>query len=499
MTPTRLAVSLGRATIAALLVLLPVVAGDKSARAHHSPPYEDGVLHQFGDEVDYPLVFPVGGEGYHYADDQWIGFWACRDGCASIHHAIDFMADKMVEVYAAAAGTVTWLGSTCCSVFLTHDDGWETWYIHLNNDTPGTDDGQGWGIAPGIEIGARVEAGQLIGWVGDSGNAENTPPHLHFELRDPEDTIVNPFLSLGESEAARGFSCAGRPATRVDTNGDHSIVGTPYADVIVGTPYADYLTGGLGDDILCGRGGDDTIDGNDGNDEIQGNDGDDTINGGRGSDLLMGDIGDDVIRGGSGHDRLQGGEGDDILNGGAGHDVVAGGPGDDLVRGAGGNDELSGGDGSDRLLPDAGDDTVDGGEGRDRLYGGSGRNVLNGGTGRDVVVYARATGPVLVDLAAGIAAWWADDILAAIEVVVGSSFDDDLTGNATANALRGLGGSDMLDGAEGDDVLVGGTGHDQLRGSGGDDLLVGGNGDDLADGGEGTDTCDAETLLGCEN
>lgn len=47
----------------------------------------------------------------------------------------------------------------------------------LNNDTQhddGTysDDGEGWGIAEGLEKGTHVEAGQVIGWVGDSGNAE---------------------------------------------------------------------------------------------------------------------------------------------------------------------------------------------------------------------------------------------------------------------------------------------------------------------------------------
>jgi len=142
---------------------------------------------------------------------------------------------------------------------------------------------------------------------------------------------------------------------------------------------------------------------------------------------------------------------------------------------------------------------VDGGAGRDRLYGGEGRNVLNGGTGKDVVVYAQATGAVMVDLAAGIAGWWADDILATIELVVGSAFDDHLTGNEMANTLRGLGGSDLINGAGGDDVLIGGTRHDRLRGSGGDDLLIGGAGDDSANGGTGTDTCDAEAQLGCEN
>ncbi len=79
---------------------------------------------------------------------------------------------------------------------MRHDDGWETQYLHMTNDTPGTDNGKGWGIAPGIVPGARVEAGRLLGWVGDSGNAEKTPPHLHFELIDPDGVHANSFESL---------------------------------------------------------------------------------------------------------------------------------------------------------------------------------------------------------------------------------------------------------------------------------------------------------------
>jgi hypothetical protein len=80
----------------------------------------------------------------------------------------------MLPVVAAADGVVRWIGSECCILSIDHGGGWETWYIHLNNDTPGTDDGLGWGIAPGIERGTSVHQGQLIGWVGDSGNAEWT-------------------------------------------------------------------------------------------------------------------------------------------------------------------------------------------------------------------------------------------------------------------------------------------------------------------------------------
>jgi len=159
----------------------------------------------YGQRVEYPLVFPVGGSGLTLTEEHGLGFGACRGGCTRRHEGVDIMAPKMTPVYAAAAATVAWTGSTCCSVFLAHDDGWQTWYIHLNNDTPGTDDGKGWGIAPGIVSGTRVSAGQLIGWVGDSGNAEDTAPHLHFELLAPGGVKVDPFPSL--AAAFTGEAC----------------------------------------------------------------------------------------------------------------------------------------------------------------------------------------------------------------------------------------------------------------------------------------------------
>jgi hypothetical protein len=131
----------------------------------------------------YPIVFPIAGE---YRDLN--NFGAPRGG-GRTHIGTDIAADKMTPVVAAADGVVGWMSSTCCALKLVHDDGYESWYIHLNNDTPGTDDGLGWGYAPGIEMDVRVSAGQHIGWVGDSGNAENTLSHLHFELHN----LVGPF------------------------------------------------------------------------------------------------------------------------------------------------------------------------------------------------------------------------------------------------------------------------------------------------------------------
>lgn len=165
----------------------------------------DGSLHRYGEIVEYPMVFPVVGT-YTY----WNSFWEPRSN--GPHQAVDIAADKMTPVVAVSAGTVTYVNwsttpsdpnpnpTRCCSVVVRHDDGWASWYIHLNNDNPGSDDGQGWGVAPGIVVGARVGAGDLLGWVGDSGNAEDTIPHLHMELFDPEGIPVDPYTALRASE-----------------------------------------------------------------------------------------------------------------------------------------------------------------------------------------------------------------------------------------------------------------------------------------------------------
>lgn len=105
------------------------------------------------------------------------------------HNGTDLLAPRMTEIYALADGTVTYIGTNNLSgrnIKLDHEEGWESYYVHLNNDNVGTDDGAApWSLAvpPGIDEGVEVVAGQLIGWVGDSGNAEGTTPHTHFELR----------------------------------------------------------------------------------------------------------------------------------------------------------------------------------------------------------------------------------------------------------------------------------------------------------------------------
>ncbi len=131
------------------------------------------------------------------------GYGDHRSGGRS-HKGNDLLAPRMTEVYAVADGVVIHIGTSRLSgrnVRIEHQDGWTSHYVHLNNDNIGTDDGEApWTltIAPGIEVGRHVENGQLIAWVGDSGNAESTTPHTHFELRH-DDRAIDPASILQEA------------------------------------------------------------------------------------------------------------------------------------------------------------------------------------------------------------------------------------------------------------------------------------------------------------
>lgn len=312
-------IALGASLLVATLAVTPIAA------AHHSPPYADSNEHVFGEMVDYPLAFPV--EGNPFFNDT---FYSARAG-NTIHHAQDLMAPKMTPVYAAASGTVKYVNwsrdeipppDRCCTLALDHDDGWESWYIHLNNDTPGTDDGNGWGVAPGIVPGVHVHAGQLIGWVGDSGNAEGTSPHLHFELKDPQGILVNPYEALITARSnPLPTRCDGLLPTLTVTSGV-PLQGTDGDDVILGTNGDDVINAGAGNDVVCALDGIDYVNGGAGNDRLFGGDGKDTILGGKGADQIVP---------GNGRDRVKAGSGGDTITVEGTRNKIRGGPGSDRV------------------------------------------------------------------------------------------------------------------------------------------------------------------------
>ncbi len=152
------------------------------------------------------IRFPVKGTT-SYVDT----FGACRDvGCSRSHMGADIFGAKLQHLVAAADGWITLVrsdasGTAGNTLAITDDDGWRYLYLHINNDSPGTDDGRNparWRFAPGIGLGVKVYAGQHIAYLGDSGNAETTPPHVHFELRRPDGVTINPDASLRAASRA---------------------------------------------------------------------------------------------------------------------------------------------------------------------------------------------------------------------------------------------------------------------------------------------------------
>jgi murein DD-endopeptidase MepM/ murein hydrolase activator NlpD len=150
-------------------------------------------------EGDFEIVFP-----HDVLVTRFTNSWGDARSGGRAHRGSDLMAPKGTPVYAIADGLVKhmqdgdrsgrWLG-------IEHDGGYESWYMHLNNDTPGTDDGAAsWDetVVPGLEIGDRVRAGQLVAWVGDSGNAEPSSPHTHFEIHK-NGSAVNPYPFLADA------------------------------------------------------------------------------------------------------------------------------------------------------------------------------------------------------------------------------------------------------------------------------------------------------------
>ncbi|MEG1817486.1 retention module-containing protein [Pseudomonas sp.] len=185
---------------------------------------------------------------------------------------------------------------------------------------------------------------------------------------------------------------------------------------------------------------------------------------------------------------LTGTNGDDTLLGGSGHDTLNAGAGNDVLIGGDGNDILNGGDGNDLLI------------------GGAGNDQLNGGAGIDTASYAGAGSGVTVSLASAGAqntGGAGTDILTGMENLIGSDYNDHLTGDGNANLLIGGLGNDTLIGGGGNDVLIGGAGNDTLSGGSGNDIFLwqqGNTGRDVVtDFTPGADRLDLSQLLQGEN
>lgn len=176
------------------------------------------------------IAFPTDPAAVTYQDD----FGESR-GSRS-HEGVDLIGPKMTPLYAANDGVVSFItipeASWGYHLAIRDDEGYEYHYLHINNDTPGTNDGKGGtehAYAPGIMKGARVTRGQLVAWMGDSGNAEGVTSHLHFEIRK-NGAALNPYQSLvaAEKRTASGeASLASHPLVSpnvTDINQDKNLV-----------------------------------------------------------------------------------------------------------------------------------------------------------------------------------------------------------------------------------------------------------------------------------
>lgn len=142
-------------------------------------------------------------------------------------------------------------------------------------------------------------------------------------------------------------------------------------------------------------------------------------------------------------------------------------------------------------------------QGNDVLMANADPQILEGRSGNDTVTYANATGPIKTRLYPGLnpnpddyAGWAVNHFYISIENLIGSQFNDWLTGSHGDNIIRGgdgndrvvgLKGNDRLFGDDGDDILDGGEDDDYLSGGAGRDKLIGGLGRDIFHGGPGGD------------
>ncbi len=248
---------------------------------------------------------------------------------------------------------------------------------------------------------------------------------------------------------------------------------------------------------------------------VHGSDGDDVIEGGNSGGSLYGEAGKDKIYGGDIRDLIYAGDGDDSVSAGGGNDRVDGGTGKDEIGGGDGNDDVDGGHGRDKVYGGNGNDDLrsDYRDYGDQQYGGNGNDLLNtatdvygeagndhvfmtanegeywGGEGNDVISYLQWGHEAYVSLDGnsndGASNVDCDEIIGCpvvsthnvhgdFEHVIGTKYNDKISGNGNPNDFDGMGGNDRLYGNGGNDYLDAGEGANQrTEGGAGDDTCVG--------------------------
>jgi hypothetical protein len=165
------------------------------------------------------------------------------------HMGEDIMSVRRALAVAAEAGRVefhTGSGRAGCMLYLYGDSGWKYLYVHLNNDLTARNDNRGGcvhGVAfpRGLKDGQRVRAGQPVGFVGDSGDANGVEPHLHFEMRRPGGGPVAPYPYLRAATRLLFYAPVGSYFT-LAMSGHVEAVGAQALRVRVGTLKASTMT-----------------------------------------------------------------------------------------------------------------------------------------------------------------------------------------------------------------------------------------------------------------
>lgn len=129
------------------------------------------------------LGFPVQGKGNEAIQSVW---GDVRDNGARRHEGVDIFAQRSTPVLASARGTVTRVAETPIGgkvVWLSDEEGNQhLYYAHLDSQL--------------VQPGQPVVAGQVLGLVGNTGNARTTVPHLHFGIYTYGRGAVDPYPFL---------------------------------------------------------------------------------------------------------------------------------------------------------------------------------------------------------------------------------------------------------------------------------------------------------------
>ena len=201
---------------------------------------------------------------------------------------------------------------------------------------------------------------------------------------------------------------------------------------VVGSNFGDALTGNNASNTLHGGDGNDTFGGSKGNDQLFGGEGDDdTVVYSNNNKAIDADLTAHRVNKGAGNgiDRIDGIE--NVVGSNYG-DTLTGDEKDNELNGRGGNDTFFGSKGDDTLIGGDDVDTVDYSDNDQAISANLARNAVTKGDGNGT------------------------DTISGIENVVGSNYDDILTGDEKDNELDGRGGNDTFYGSKGNDTLIGG-------------------------------------------